>query len=97
MDDSKKLHRGSIRLRKYDYGQPGAYFVTICTHQRECLFGEVEEGGILLSAAGIATRSIWETLPQRYPHTSISVHTIMPNHFHGIIMIDVGAIHESPL
>ena len=50
-----------------------------------------------LSAAGIVVRSIGETLPQRYPHTRIDAQIIMPNHFHGIITIDVGAIHESPL
>ncbi len=97
MDDTKEPHRRSIRLKEYDYGQAGAYFVTICTQQRECLFGGIIEGKMHLSEAGKEVQSIWGKLPQRYPHTGIEVHIVMPNHFHGIITIDVGAIHESPL
>jgi putative transposase len=95
--DGNQLHRRSIRLKEYDYGLPGAYFVTICTHRRECLFGEIVEGKMHLSKAGMVLQGIWEKLPQRYLNTGINVAMIMPNHFHGIITIDVGAIHESPL
>ena len=84
-------------MKEYDYGQAGAYFVTICTPHRECLFGKVVEGKMRLSKAEIVVQSIWEKLPRRYSHTDIDVSMIMPNHFHGIITIDVGAIHESPL
>jgi putative transposase len=97
MDDPREPRRRSIRLKEYDYGQAGAYFVTICAGHRECLFGEVVEGKMHLSKAGIVVQSVWEKLPQRYPNTGIDVNMIMPNHFHGIITIDVGAIHESPL
>jgi putative transposase len=97
MDDSKGPRRHSIRLKEYDYGQPGAYFVTVCTHHRECLFGEIVKEQIHLSKTGMVVKSVWEELPQRYPYTGIDVNMIMPNHFHGIITIDVGAIHESPL
>jgi len=104
MDDPKELRRHSIRLKEYDYGHPGAYFVTVCTHHRDCLFGEIVEGEMHLSKAGMALQAVWKKLPQRYPNTDIDVNVIMPNHFHGIITIDVGAIHvgdstlrESPL
>ena len=97
MDDPKETLRRSIRLKEYDYSQPGTYFVTICTHRRECLLGKFGEGKIHLSTAGLAVQSIWEKLPQRYCHTGIDIYRVMPNHFHGIITIDVGAIHESPL
>jgi len=47
--DPRKHHRQSIRLKGYDYTQPGAYFVTICTHRREMLFGQVVDGGMQLN------------------------------------------------
>ena len=88
MDDPKETLRRSIRLKEYDYSQPGAYFVTICTHRRECLLGKFGEGKIHLSTAGLAVQSIWEKLPQRYCHTGIDIYRVMPNHFHGIIVIE---------
>jgi len=91
------LNRHSVRLKEYDYSQAGAYFVTVCTHRRECLFGEVAEGKMHLSEVGMVLQAVWDKLPHRYSNTGIDVDMIMPNHFHGIITIDVGAIHESPL
>jgi hypothetical protein len=48
----QKRHRRSIRLKGYDYTQPGAYFVTLVTHDRECLFGEIVDGEMRLNEAG---------------------------------------------
>ena len=45
-------HRRSIRLRDDDYSQAGAYFFTVCTHNHECLFGEIADGVMMLNAAG---------------------------------------------
>jgi len=94
-------HRRSIRLRDYDYRSDGAYFVTLCTYQRECLFGEVVDGEIRLNEYGRIVESIWEELSARYPVIDLDSFVVMPNHVHGIIAIagndDVGAIHESPL
>jgi len=91
-------HRRSIRLRDYDYSSAGAYFVTICAGQRECLFGEVVGGVMRLNACGLTVTTIWDSLPQRYPGLDVDAFVIMPNHLHGIIVINdpVGAIHESP-
>jgi hypothetical protein len=77
MGDSQKQHRHSIRLRQYDYGQPGAYFVTLCTHHRGCLFGEIVKGEMHLSKTGLVGQSVGEELPQRYPYTD-DVNMIMP-------------------
>jgi REP element-mobilizing transposase RayT len=80
-------HRRSIRLKGYDYSQRGAYFVTICVHGRKCLFGDVAGGEMQLNASGCMVQHMWEWLPQQYPYVSINEFVVMPNHFHGILMI----------
>lgn len=93
--DSDIHHRQSIRLRDYDYSANGAYFVTICVNQRECLLGQVEGAEMVLSPAGEAVRSVWEGLPQRFSNVVLDEFVPMPNHFHGILFLtdppDVGA------
>jgi putative transposase len=85
--NAAKHHRRSIRLKGYDYTQPGAYFVTIVTHGRECLFGEIVDGEMRLNGAGQIARQEWERLPRRFPHVQLDAFVIMPNHIHGIIVI----------
>jgi putative transposase len=82
-----KHHRRSIRLKEQDYAQPGAYFVTICTWQRECLFGHVVNGEMHLNDAGEIARRCWQDIPDHFPHTVLDAMVIMPNHVHGIIVI----------
>ena len=88
--DPQIHHRHSLRLQNYDYSQAGAYFVTICTQNRECFFGDVVDGVIRLNNAGILIQSVWNEIPLHYPGVDIDEFVIMPNHIHGIIMI-VGA------
>jgi len=83
-------HRCSMRLREYDYSQAGAYFVTICIQNRECLFGEIRDGRMVPNDAGRMIQSSWNELPQHYPGIDIDAFVIMPNHIHGIIVL-VGA------
>ena len=83
-------YRHSIRLRGYDYSQNGAYFVTICTQDRECLFGNVVNKNMVLNDAGLMVRSVWNEIPTHYSGFELHDYVIMPNHFHGITMI-VGA------
>lgn len=85
----KMNNRHSIRLKNYDYSSNGAYFVTICTHEREYLFGDIVNGKMKTNNLGNLVVSIWESLPNRFP-VIIDTYQIMPNHFHGIIVI-VGA------
>lgn len=85
--DPQKHHRRSIRLRGYDYAGPGAYFVTICTHQRECLFGEVVGGEMQLNENGRVSMECWHWLFRQYPYIISDAWVIMPNHLHGIIVI----------
>ncbi|MEI6205174.1 MAG: transposase [Desulfuromonadales bacterium] len=87
-------HRRSIRLKDYDYAQAGAYFVTICVWQRECLFGDIVDGEMHLNDAGRVVDTVWCELPARFSHVSLDEYVIMPNHFHAIILLNdtVGAI-----
>ena len=88
--------RRSIRLLGYDYTQPGAYFVTICAHERQHLFGEVVDGQMRLSSAGRVVDWYWRRLPQHFPHVRLDAHMVMPNHAHVILWIvdAVGATHS---
>ncbi len=85
------LHRRrTIRLKGYDYSQPGAYFITICTKDRFCFFGEGIEGRVKLNEAGQMVARWWDELPNKFPSVVIDEYIVMPNHFHGILII-VGA------
>jgi REP element-mobilizing transposase RayT len=86
--DPDKHRRRSIRLRGYDYSQSGAYFLTICTHDRECFLGEIFNREMTLSEAGREAKTVWEELPGHYSHVRLSVFVVMPNHMHGIIILD---------
>jgi putative transposase len=100
LDEVPGSHRRSIRLPNYNYSQVGAYFVTIVTFQREYRFGEIQHGKMNLNNAGQIVWNVWNSLPERYPTVTLDTAVVMPNHFHGIVMIDepvVGVIHELPL
>jgi len=88
--DIARHHRRSIRLPAYDYTQPGAYFVTICSQNRECLFGDVTNGDMILNQRGEMVERTWRELPQNYPGVEVDAFVVMPNHAHGIIVL-VGA------
>lgn len=79
--------RKSPRLQGYDYSQPGAYFVTICTHQRLHCFGEVIEGSMNLNRLGEIASELWFALPQHHPGIELDAFVVMPNHIHGIIVL----------
>lgn len=81
------FHRRSLRLREYDYSQPGGYFVTICVQDRACLLGGVDQDVIRLNAAGLAIQSRWERIPSRFPNVSCDSMIVMPNHVHGILLL----------
>jgi REP element-mobilizing transposase RayT len=79
--------RKSTRLKEFDYASPGAYFITICVFQRECILGEIEDGKMVLSSAGESTLEIWYDLPSRFPTVELDAFVIMPNHVHGILCL----------
>jgi len=68
------------------------YYVTVCTGGRKCLFGQVLDGGIVLTAIGEAVRRSWLAIPDHFPNVALDACVIMPNHVHGIIMIEAKAV-----
>ncbi len=87
MFDPETHHRRSIRLRGYDYSGPGTYYVTICTHGKQHLFGEVVDGEMCRSELGEKVDSHWRDLPRHYPEARLDAFVLMPNHIHGLIEI----------
>ncbi|MDE0012003.1 MAG: transposase [Candidatus Poribacteria bacterium] len=88
-------HRRSLRLKEYDYRQAGAYFVNIVLQDRLCLFGEVIGTEIQLNEAGKMAGRIWKALSNRFPTIAIDTFVVMPNHLHGIIIINQHRDHKS--
>ncbi len=94
-------HRRSIRLKEYDYAQPGAYFVTLAAWNHETLFGEVVEDQMSLNHFGLIAQGELQRLPLRFPTIQIDEYVIMPNHVHLILWIlaenpeSVGASRDS--
>lgn len=83
--------RKSIRLPGYDYSQTGVYFVTICTQNRECMFGDIVDGEMQLNDAGWMVQKVWDEMPTYYHRVDIDEFIIMPNHIHGIVdMVGAG-------
>jgi len=90
--------RRSVRLRGFDYRAKGAYFITICTRNRECLLGSVVSDNIVLSPIGEVVAAAWHAIPRHFPTVELGAFIVMPNHVHGILVLrDVGAKHASPL
>lgn len=80
-------HRHSIRLAGYDYSAPGYYFITVCTYNRASLFGELVNREMHLSEAGKLVAQIWNEMPQWSSRIVLDACCIMPDHFHGILML----------
>jgi putative transposase len=78
----------SIRLPNRDYAANGLYFVTICTRDRFCFFGDIINGQMQLSSVGKIAQKNWIAIPNHFEHINIDVYVVMPNHIHGIVIID---------
>lgn len=90
--------RKLTRLKGYDYSQAGAYFVTICAYNRECLFGKIENGTVILNKYGETIQNEWIKTGKIRGNVIIDTFIVMPNHLHGVIVIDgVGAHCNVPL
>jgi putative transposase len=88
-------HRRSLRLKGYDYSMAGAYFVTICTQDRACLFGDVAAGEMRLNEAGQMVTTLWESIAARFSSVEIDEFVVMPNHLHGILVLPDGDAKEA--
>ncbi|CAA0088559.1 Uncharacterised protein [Zhongshania aliphaticivorans] len=82
-----RFNRGSIRLNSYDYSQAGAYFITLCTHNRDCIFGYIDNGEMRYSAFGEIVVNQWLLTESLRSEISLDAWVLMPNHFHGIFFI----------
>ncbi len=78
--DPNKHHRRSIRLKGFDYAQENAYFVTICTQNGTCLFGEIMNEQMQLNDAGRVAQMVWKAIPDHFPHVETDASVVMPNH-----------------
>ena len=88
-------NRRSIRLKGYDYSQAGLYFITICCSNNVCLFGEVVNGEMVLNEYGTIACNEWLNTPNIRKNVELDVFVIMPNHIHGIIILNGrGELHS---
>ena len=79
--------RRSLRLPGYNYSWPGAYFVTICTHEKQNLFGNITDSSMKLNPYGEIVQLCWKDIPYHYPEVNNETFMVMPNHIHGIIIL----------
>lgn len=89
-------NRQSIRLKGYDYAREGAYYVTVCTHDRRHLFGRVVDGVMHLSPIGQWAEQCWLAIPEHMPYVDIADFVIMPDHMHGIVVIRERLVAPDP-
>jgi putative transposase len=78
----------SARFPKWDYTSNAYYFITICTHERQCFFGEMIDSNMIVSPVGEILAAEWQKTEQIRPYVQLDVWVIMPNHFHGILIIN---------
>ena len=91
--------RASTRLNGHDYTEAGAYFVTVCTHDQQCILGDVVSDAVRLTPLGKVVAETWPAACAHNPSVDLDVFVVMPNHVHGILVLreSVWAKHASPL
>ena len=87
MSDKYEYNR-KRRQKLYDYRKKGCYFVTLITKERIPYFGRIKNGKMILNKAGLMARKYWQEIPEHYPHAKLDSFVIMPEHIHGIIIIN---------
>ena len=99
MYNQKQHHRRSIRLGEYDYSIPNWYYVTICTKNFKCWFGEIKNSKVIHNELGKTTVRYFNGIPEHFKNTELDYFVVMPNHVHGIIIIgdDVGTLDRGSL
>lgn len=83
-----KYNRKPNHLPEYDYSQPGYYFVTICAKNMEECFGRVRKEKFIPMTTGLVVNWHWKQISQHFPNVGIDEYQVMPNHIHGIVVID---------
>ncbi|MBC7844871.1 MAG: transposase [Flavobacterium sp.] len=82
----------SARLQNWDYGTNGAYFITICTKEMQHFFGEVVDKKMILNSVGVLAEEYWIEILKQFPYVELGNFQIMPNHMHGILIIDKSVV-----
>ncbi len=92
-------NRKSIRMENYDYSQFGGYFVTICTHEKKCIFGSILGEKMHSNEYGSIVSEVWNSIPNHFDNVELDQFVVMPNHVHGIIFINksIETRHAMPL
>jgi len=89
MEQFKNKYRiASARAPWWDYGNAGAYFITICTRNREHFFGEINDGKMILSSIGVIADLLWHEIPNHANNVELDAFVVMPNHIHGILILN---------
>ena len=86
-DVSPFRQRRTIRLSGRDYSADGAYFVTVCTIERESLFGTIVDGEVRLNAFGQVVADAWRWLAMQYAYVTLDEWCVMTDHLHGILVL----------
>ena len=84
--------RKHIRLTDWDYRSEGIYFITICCRDRQPLLGRISDDKMILSDIGLIASQYWVEIPDHFPHVKIDEFVVMPNHIHGIIILDYSLV-----
>lgn len=83
-----KYRSESARAQWWDYGWNGAYFITICTADRDHFFGEIKNGKMILSPTGVVADLVWHEITNHSKFVELGDFVVMPNHIHGILILD---------
>jgi REP element-mobilizing transposase RayT len=84
--------RKHLRLTDWDYSSEGVYFTTICCKDRQSYFGSISNNEIVLSEIGLIASQYWLEIPDHFPHVKLDEFIIMPNHIHGILILDYSLV-----
>jgi len=86
--------RKNIRVKGFDYSQPGGYFVTVCTAQKRCCLSMIRDASVQLLSIGKILEEVWNGIPEAFPAVKLDMHVTMPNHFHAILLLEPDASTE---
>lgn len=88
--DPEIHRRRSVRYGAYDYSRSGAYFLTICPWNRQCIFGQVTGTAVVLTPEGKIVHEEWLKTPTHRSYVRLDQFIVMPNHFHGVLFLEGG-------
>jgi REP element-mobilizing transposase RayT len=88
--------RKATRLIGHDYREPGMYFVTPCAHEHRAHFGVVREGAMHPNPIGRMVINVWQEMPLSFPKVTLDAWMLMPNHFHGLLLLDAEDVTTNP-